>query len=107
MLDKLKKTEFWVAVAGAIAAVGTALLDSGVLAPVPKVAAILSLMVIVATYVAGRSWVKATKARAKGLRRAGVNRAERTEPRPPAPPPDERMSIRTSPPSVPTPPGGP
>lgn len=66
-MGKLSKTEFWVAIAGGVATVATALIDSGVLAPMPKTAAIVGLVAIAASYIAGRSWVKGHEARAREL----------------------------------------
>lgn len=66
MWKKMWKTEFWIALAGGIAAVSTALIETGVLAPIPQAAAIVSVAAIVSTYVAGRSWVKGKHAQAAG-----------------------------------------
>ena len=89
----MKKTEFWVALAGIVATIGTATLQSGLLAPVPTAAAVVGVVVITATYIAGRSWEKAARAgrrpnvvfspeKDNSLARA---RSIRTEVPPPAP----------------------
>lgn len=59
---RLGKTEFWVALAGIVATIGTATMQSGLLAPVPHAAAIVGVVVITASYIAGRSWEKAKRA---------------------------------------------
>ena len=59
----MRKSEFWVALAGIVAAVGTAVLESGLLSTGSAIATIIGVVVIAATYVAGRSWEKAAKAK--------------------------------------------
>jgi len=60
--EKLRKTEFWVALAGIAGAVATAVLESGLLPAASVVAVVLGIVVIAATYIAGRSWEKAARA---------------------------------------------
>ena len=93
MWQKMSKTEFWVAIAGIIAAVGTAILDAGILASSSTVAAIIGVAVIAATYIAGRSWEKAKRAgRQPNLvlsqgQESSFARSIRTEPPGVSPPP--------------------
>ena len=61
-MHKLSKTELWVAVAAIVAAVGTAILDTGLFASSSTVAAIIGVVVVACTYIAGRSWEKAARA---------------------------------------------
>ena len=89
-MGKLGKTEFWVALAGIVATIGTATMQSGLLAPVPTAAAVVGIVVITATYIAGRSWEKAARAG----RRPNVVFSPEHEP------PPRGRSIRTMPPDM-------
>lgn len=61
----LSKTELWVAIAGLIAVVSTAVLQSGLILQGTAAYGIIGIVVTVATYIGGRSWVKAAEAKAK------------------------------------------
>ena len=55
-----KKTEFLASIAGILATLATAVVDSGLIVEGTKIYAIISIAAMVAAYVAGRSWVKAS-----------------------------------------------
>lgn len=91
--QKLGKTEFWVSIAGMAGVVSASLIDSGLISSGTIIYVVLGIVCIVASYVTGRSYVKATQAKHGAVKQPGVT----FEVMHPA---DESISITTGTPGV-------